>query len=137
MKQLIVFLVALLTAVAISAQQPAVQHRFASVGVEQFADTIKTDSVILVDVRTPQEYAAGHIEGSVNVVWGKQFDDELSRAKLDKRKVIAVYCRSGKRSKMAGDRLVEKGYRVVDLDGGITAWQKAARPVAIEQPKAE
>ena len=99
-------------------------HAFASIEVAAFADTIKNKNVILVDVRTPQEFAEGHIEGAINVMWGKTFDDNLQRAKLDKTKIIAVYCRSGRRSKMAGDRLIEKGYKVVDLDGGITAWQK-------------
>lgn len=99
-------------------------HAFPSLEVAAFADTIKNKNVILVDVRTPQEFAEGHIEGAINVMWGKTFDDNLQRAKLNKTKIIAVYCRGGRRSKMAGDRLIEKGYKVVDLDGGITAWQK-------------
>ena len=126
MKHILAILLAVIATTAAMAQtigEPKT-HKFPSVTVAAFADTIKSADVILVDVRMPKEYADGHIEGAINVMWGKEFDNELTKANLDKKKVIAVYCRSGRRSKMAGDRLVEKGYSVVDLDKGIVGWQK-------------
>ena len=112
--------------------QPAQQPKFPSLTVQQFVDNIKYDSVMVVDVRTQKEYATGHIDGAVNVVWGQTFDVEVKNAKLPKNKVMAVYCRSGKRSKMAANRLVALGYNVIDLNDGILGWQKAGRPIVTD-----
>ncbi|MBR5593944.1 MAG: rhodanese-like domain-containing protein, partial [Bacteroidaceae bacterium] len=54
----------------------------------------------------------------------------LQSANLDKTKTLAVYCRSGRRSKAAANVLVEQGFRVVELDKGIIGWQQAGYPVA-------
>lgn len=112
--------------------QPAQQPKFPSLTVQQFVDNIKYDSVMVVDVRTQKEFATGHIDGAVNVVWGQTFDVEVKKAKLPKNKVMAVYCRSGKRSKMAANRLVALGYNVIDLNDGILGWQKAGRPIVTD-----
>lgn len=134
MKQ-ITFLVALLC-LSFSAcaqnDKPAQQPQFPSLTVQQFVDNIMYDSVMVVDVRTQKEYATGHIDGAVNVVWGQTFDAEVQKANLPKEKVLAVYCRSGKRSKMAASRLVALGYRVIDLNEGILGWQKAGRPIVTD-----
>ena len=75
----------------------------------------------LVDVRTPQEYAAGHIPGAINIdVRGTDFDTNV--AKLKKTKPVAVYCKGGKRSKMAANKLVGKGFMVFELDKGFDNW---------------
>lgn len=134
MKQ-ITFLVALLCLSFCACAQndkPAQQPQFPSLTVQQFVDNIMYDSVMVVDVRTQKEYAMGHIDGAVNVVWGQTFDAEVQKANLPKEKVLAVYCRSGKRSKMAASRLVALGYRVIDLNEGILGWQKAGRPIVTD-----
>ena len=102
---------------------------FVSLSVAQFADSVKAGNVLLVDVRTEKEYATEHIEGSTNVVWGNNFDSLLQKANLDKVKTIAVYCRSGRRSKGAAKTLTLKGYNVIELDKGIISWQQAGLPV--------
>ena len=90
--------------------------------VSVFADSIDNPGVQLVDVRTPDEYAAGNIPGSVNidVLTGKF--GETASALLDRAYTVAVYCRSGNRSKNAAQVLSMMGYNVVELDGGYNEW---------------
>ena len=97
--------------------------------VKKFAQRMMSKSVVLVDVRTPKEYAEGHLQGATNVTWGDDFEKQWNAAGIKKRFTVAVYCRSGRRSKAAAKELVKMGYNVIDLDGGIMAWQKAGKPV--------
>ena len=101
---------------------------FTSLSVTEFASAIKNDSVIVVDVRTPSEYKAGYIKGAQNIDM-KSADFQTEAAKLDKKKKIAVYCRSGKRSKVASNALADMGYQVIELNSGIMGWQNASMPI--------
>ncbi len=85
--------------------------------------------VQLVDVRTPEEYSEGHIKNSLNFnVQGSSFEAEV--AKLDKKRPVMVYCRSGGRSASAQRMLIDMGFaEVINLDGGIRGWQSAGKPV--------
>ena len=98
------------------------EGKVVSVTVSVFADSIDNPGVQLVDVRTPDEYAAGNILGSVNidVLTGKF--GETASALLDRAYTVAVYCRSGNRSKNAAQVLSMMGYNVVELDGGYNEW---------------
>jgi thioredoxin len=100
-------------------------QNFKSVGASQFNDSIADNSVQLIDVRTPSEYANGKIAHAQNIDWnGTSFDSQV--AKLDKSKTVYVYCLSGGRSKKAVNRLLELGFNnVIELDGGYLAWEKA------------
>lgn len=103
------------------------QHRasaaFKSVGNAEFARIIADTTVQLVDVRTPAEFAAGHIPEAVNIdVRGEKFDEEV-RSTLDPSRPVAVYCRSGARSKAAARALTEKGFRVYELNNGFMNWK--------------
>jgi rhodanese-related sulfurtransferase len=84
---------------------------------------------VILDVRTPGEYADGHIENSVLVDFqAPAFRDEVAR--LDKGKTYLVYCRTGNRSAGASDVMVGLGFTdVYNMTGGITAWQAAGFPV--------
>lgn len=98
-----------------------------SVSVEAFADSISRPGVQLVDVRTPEEFNSGNIPGSVNIdVMTGHFGEEASGL-LDKSRTVAVYCRSGNRSKNAAKMLSMMGYNVVELDSGYKAWQESDR----------
>lgn len=98
-----------------------------SVSVEAFADSISGAGVQLVDVRTPEEFNSGNIPGSVNIdVMTGHFGEEASGL-LDKSRTVAVYCRSGNRSKNAAKVLSMMGYNVVELDSGYKAWQESGR----------
>ena len=101
---------------------------FTSLSVTEFATAIKNDSVVVVDVRTPAEYKAGYIKGAQNIDM-KSADFQTEAAKLDKKKKIAVYCRSGKRSKVASNALADMGYQVIELNSGIMGWQNASMPI--------
>ena len=98
--------------------------------VENFSHYLSNDSVQLVDVRTPEEFAEGHIAGAKNInVFDSDFVDEAEKA-LDKSKPVAVYCRSGKRSADAARELTENGFNVTNLEGGILAWKEQHQPIS-------
>ena len=75
---------------------------------------------LLVDVRTPEEFAGGHIEGSVNIPL-----DSLAKRmdEIPQDQPVVVYCRSGNRSNTAAQMLIQAGYTDVYDLGGIIAWQ--------------
>ncbi|GAB3986790.1 thioredoxin domain-containing protein [Spirosoma daeguense] len=104
--------------------------RAQTVSVDTFATLLKQNpQAQLIDVRTPTEFAEGHLPGAVNI--NSQRDD-FSRAlgQLDKTKPVYVYCLSGGRSKRAFDKLTELGYTDVrDLKGGYLKWSSRMMPV--------
>ena len=83
---------------------------------------------VIIDVRTPEEFAEGYIENAVNIdFYAETFRDELN--KLDKDKTYFIYCRSGNRSGSALDIMAELNFReVYNLSGGITAWGREELP---------
>ena len=87
-----------------------------------FATTVATPGVVTLDVRTPGEFAAGHIPGAVNIdVEAPDFDTRI--ASLDTGTTYAIYCHSGRRSGIAAGRMADAGFTsLVDLDGGIQTW---------------
>lgn len=95
---------------------------FVSLDVEAFGAEIQKPGTQLVDVRTPAEYNSAHIPGAINIdVTADDFEQNIRV--LNKKQPVAVYCRSGRRSKAAAEILAKEGYRVVELDGGILSWQ--------------
>lgn len=94
-----------------------------------FQELTLEPGVVTLDVRTPQEYAAGHLANAVNLdVESPTFAAGL--AQLDPDATYAVYCRSANRSKAAMDQMRQAGIEnVQDLDGGIVAWQAEGLPV--------
>jgi len=86
--------------------------------------------LILLDVRTPSEYAEGHLPKSVNVdVLAPDFE-QRAEAVLSKQRSVALYCRSGHRSKQAATLLSRKGIQVYELSTGWLGWVEAALPTA-------
>ena len=103
------------------------EGQFKSVSVDDFSTLIANPEVQLLDVRTVAEYSEGHIPGSVNInVLDKEFAS-VADSILQKDKPVAVYCRSGKRSKKAAAILSGKGFKVYDLDRGLAGWQEAGK----------
>ncbi len=79
--------------------------------------------ILLIDVRTPQEFASGHLENAVNMNY---FDSDFKAQfkTLDKNKTVYLYCKSGRRSANAAEKLEDMGFvKIYDLDGGILNWQ--------------
>lgn len=102
---------------------------FRTVPVDGFEKAVSGTDVQLVDVRTPEEYAEGHIGGAVNIdVNAAGFTAKALEA-LTKEQPVAVYCRTGRRSAKAAGILARKGFDVINLDGGIHAWTSAGKPV--------
>ena len=107
---------------------------FKIVDADRFAKFIQENDVTVLDVRTPAEHAEGYIPGTdfnIDVL-----DDSYTRiaiGKLPKDKPVALYCRSGNRSKKAARILVDKGYEVVELGTGFRGWVAAGKKVAIPQ----
>jgi rhodanese-related sulfurtransferase len=82
-----------------------------------------TSGAVLLDVRTPSEFASGKIRGALNVdVMSATFGTRI--AALDKQKTYFVYCRSGSRSAQACKYMAAQGYKVYNLAGGMSAWPK-------------
>ena len=82
-----------------------------------------------MDVRTPEEFAQGHIEGAVNIpVEYADFTDQVSQ--LDADGTYAVYCRSGNRSQTAVDQMSRVGINgIYELESGTNGWAAAGQPL--------
>ena len=95
------------------------KDKFTNLSSDEFDRLIEDRNVQRLDVRTVAEYSEGHIPGSINI---NILDDNFSSAAdevLDKSLPVAVYCKSGRRSRNAARLLVKKGYTVYNLDKGI------------------
>ena len=91
--------------------------------VEEMDSLLKLGEVKLIDVRTPQEFAQGHIESAINIDFRNENFEELI-AKVDKTKPVAVYCGKGGRSGKCSSFMKKAGFtKIYDLDGGITEWK--------------
>ena len=99
----------------------------------EFAKTITQKNVVVLDVRTPAEFASGHILGAVNIdVESKDFDAKMGD--LDRRLTYAVYCRSGRRSVTATEKMSLAGFtHLYNLTDGILEWVSSGHPVVNEK----
>ena len=105
------------------------RHSYENMGVGDFADLIHENGVVVLDVRTAEEFAEDHLPCAINIVVKGEDFLSLARDVLPQDGRIAVYCRSGRRSAMACDMLAREGYRTVNLEGGILAWKQEGQPV--------
>ncbi|MBR5634958.1 MAG: rhodanese-like domain-containing protein [Prevotella sp.] len=127
MNKLMIGLLLVIAVVAVWALGGQGSSAYKTVNVEEFEQLVKRDSVQLLDVRTQAEYDEGHLENAllIDVNGGSFLAD--AQAQLQKDKTVAVYCRSGRRSASAAEKLGKDGFDVVNLDGGITAWIEAGK----------
>ena len=96
---------------------------------EEFAAAVKADKkAVVLDVRRPDEFAAGHIEGAVLLNFLDTVAFNAGVEKLDKSKTYYIYCRSGRRSNNAAVLMQKKGFTVFDLGGGFLSWQRYNLP---------
>ena len=108
------------------------QQNFENVDVKAFSELIEEPGVVLLDVRTPDEFAEGHLAGALNIDQNESNFVEMVKAAIPTDKKIAVYCRSGRRSANAAGKLADAGYQCVNLKGGIIAWKDASMPVTTQ-----
>jgi len=134
-KRLLVFLVLLVIGVVLVGgcvgQETPAQIIEDITPQEAFAliqDNQNNPDFIILDVRTPEEFADGHIENAINLdYYSETFGDELN--KLDKNKTYLVYCRSGRRSRNALDIMEELNFReAYNMSGGIIEWKAEGLP---------
>ena len=102
---------------------------FKPLPVDDFAGIISNPDVQLLDVRTVAEYSEGHIPGSINLNVLDESFEAMADSVLQKERPVALYCRSGKRSKKAAGILSKKGFKVYELDKGFQAWQAADQKI--------
>ena len=95
---------------------------YKSLTPEEAKEMMENEDVIVVDVRTEEEFRQGHIEGAILI---PDYDlDKLAAEKLpDKEATILLYCRSGNRSKLSANLLIGMGYQNVYDFGGIIDWR--------------
>ena len=118
-KILPIFLAALLLA---GCAAPAEEITYRQVNMDEAITMMEEGSgYIILDVRTPEEFAEKHIPGAINVANETIGTDEITELP-DKDQLILVYCRSGNRSKQASEKLVALGYTNIVEFGGINDW---------------
>lgn len=124
MKKAIYFILITLAFVSCQGQQ---KEGVEKVSPEQFSQKINSVNGQLIDVRTPKEYKDGHIQNAVNIhLYDQDFKERIN--KLDKEKVVYVYCKAGGRSAEAVDIMKTNGFKhIVELDGGADAWTEAGK----------
>ena len=114
-----IFLVALLL---VGCAAPAEEITYRQVNMDEAITMMEEGSgYIILDVRTPEEFAQKHIPGAINVANETIGTDEIPELP-DKDQLILVYCRSGNRSKQAFEKLVALGYTNIVEFGGINDW---------------
>ncbi len=103
-------------------------NKFKTVDVAEFAKAVADTSYVVLDVRTQAEHAEGHIPGThFNIDVLEDSYTETALKTLPKDKPVALYCRSGNRSKNAARILAEKGYEVLELGSGFRGWVSAGK----------
>lgn len=100
-----------------------------NLGAADFQAKAQEAGVVTLDVRTSGEFMGGHLENAINIdVEAMNFDSEI--AKLDKNTTYAVYCRSGRRSQVAVDRMKDAGFtKLFNLNAGVEDWISAGLPL--------
>ena len=128
MKQLIIVMF-LVSAFTYSCKEESTEGSIKIVTAEEMKELSQLDDVQLLDVRTPEEYAEGYIDGFQNIDFlSESFQDDIE--KLDKNKPVIVYCKSGGRSSRCSKLMLEKGFKkIYDLEGGITKWESEGNVV--------
>ena len=123
MKKLVFLLLAVMMLTACGPDkekdQGAVYMNITAEEAKQIMDT--EEGYIILDVRTQEEYDEGHIPGAI-VISHEEIAEKAEEVLTDKDQLILVYCRSGRRSKIAAEALAELGYTNTKEFGGIIDW---------------
>lgn len=119
----------LLTLVTTACSSDTATGRLETVAPTVAAQELDTPGVVVLDVRTAEEFVAGHLADAVNIdFYAADFRNQLSD--LDRDAPYVLYCRSGNRSAQTLELMRELGFtNVVDVDGGIVAWVTAGLPI--------
>lgn len=127
LKNYLFLFIAILSSYACSNDQKT--NTLESVPVQKFEElTVSDPNTIILDVRTPEEFADGHLKGALLTDFQNQdFKNEID--KLDKSKTYLVYCKAGTRQQLAAEHMKSIGFEnIYLLEGGFTAWQQEGKP---------
>jgi rhodanese-related sulfurtransferase len=100
-----------------------------TVDAAKFSQAIATPGAQILDVRTAGEFQSGHIANALQANWLDEKEFKNRTQHLDKTKTIFIYCQSGGRSASAQEALMQAGYQVVNLEGGMSNWKMQQMPV--------
>jgi len=123
---LLLFLAATSTAIA----QDTTTVDSKTIGADELVSRIEAETApTILDVRTPEEFAAGHVPGAINIPY-TELEKRYSELELEGSDELVVYCQTGRRAAIAEAALGELGFtNVRDLEGHIAAWKEAERPL--------
>ncbi len=102
--------------------EPTALMDSSSIEIAAFHEKMATPSLQLVDVRTPQEFAQGHVPGAKNLPLDELLPTHPIMAALSKDQPVYFVCRSGSRSGVATQQMASAGFRSVNVEGGTLAW---------------
>ncbi|MDA0758169.1 MAG: rhodanese-like domain-containing protein [Bacteroidetes bacterium] len=99
------------------------QNKYEILDYDTFKKNVELENILLVDVRTFEEYNDGHINGAINIDFYQENIFNSYFKSIDKNKPLYVYCRSGNRSRKTSDKLIELGFfKIFDLKDGYVNW---------------
>lgn len=110
------------------------EEEYRSLSVDSFEEILQNDDVELLDVRPAEEFAENRISGAINIDLTVPDFQQQVLAKFDKHKTLAIYCKTGLRSKQAAKILSKLDYDVVELTRGFICWIEAGKPVEEGSP---
>ena len=123
MKKLIPILLSALMFTGCAGTSNSQTNTYRQITMDEAVDMMAQESgYVILDVRRPDEFAAGHIPNAINIANEAIGTDEIPELP-DKDQLIMVYCRSGRRSKEAAEKLVKLGYTNIVEFGGILDWK--------------
>lgn len=123
-------ILSILAAIGIGTVSCSAEDGIVVLSPKEFISQAKADTTaVILDVRTPAEYAEGHLEGAKQLDYldAEAFDAGVKS--LDKANTYYVYCRSGRRSHGACEKMKAQGFKVFDMEGGYLNWTKQGLPV--------
>ena len=112
---------ALSKAKADTAEDMTDKAAYHKLSAEEAYEMMVSQEVVIVDVRTPEEYDGGHIPNAI-LVPNESIGDDMPEALPDKEATLLIYCRSGRRSKEASEKLLKLGYKSIYEFGGVIDW---------------
>ena len=127
MKKLALIIISLIVVMGTACSQQG-KNQVTDISADSLKASMNQTDIVILDVRTPEEFADGHVEGAVNIDF-KNADFSANIDKLDKTKKYEVYCRSGHRSAESAKVMNGKGFNVSNVTGGILGWQEKGYPV--------
>jgi rhodanese-related sulfurtransferase len=117
-------------AVVLSACGTTSSPRHSSISAVEASQWVTNDTnAVILDVRTREEFADGHLPGAKLIPWTDDDFESRVEKELKRDKPLLVYCARGPRSNAASEKLAALGFQVRNLDGGIHAWKRGGHPI--------